>query len=348
MSPAPALYSYTVGRASTDVGVPVSLEAVAIGGVGTLQYAYSGLPAGCSSSNSPILTCTPSAPGSYSIVLTVSDAGPFTTLGTVNLTVLSDPSISLTATTPEVDVGLPLGASALVSNGTAPLTVSWKFGDGGSATGSSAEHIYDSPGTFSVEARVVDGLGVASTASLTVRVGSPLGSRIEGPASGSAQAPVSLNGTAIAGVAPYSFVWTFGDGASVQTGVIGSNAPNSSEVSHPYAVPANYHVTVLVSDGGGERSLSSWNVTVGPAGPSQLPPKIGSGGPGASSSILPPAILGADAVVAVALILLAIAVRPRRPAPTDPPDRTPPSGSDPGKDAAPPSPGSSGGPVRVP
>ena len=46
VSPAPALYSYTVGRASTDVGVPVSLEAVAIGGVGTLQYAYSGLPAG--------------------------------------------------------------------------------------------------------------------------------------------------------------------------------------------------------------------------------------------------------------------------------------------------------------
>ena len=210
----------------------------------------------------------------------MSDAGPFTTLGTVNLTVLSDPSISLTATTPEVDVGLPLGASALVSNGTAPLTVSWKFGDGGSATGSSAEHIYDSPGTFSVEARVVDGLGVASTASLTVRVGSPLGSRIEGPASGSAQAPVSLNGTAIAGVAPYSFVWTFGDGASVQTGVIGSNAPNSSEVSHPYAVPANYHVTVLVSDGGGERSLSSWNVTVGPAGPSSCLRRSARGVPG--------------------------------------------------------------------
>jgi YVTN family beta-propeller protein len=334
VSPAPEIFSYGVDRRATDVGLPVTLSAVATGGVGAFQYAYTGLPPGCSSENTARLVCAPLAPGTFNVTLTVSDSGPFTVSRTVGIVVVPDPTISITATSRAVDVGLPFGASAEIANGTAPLVVLWNFGDGGNATGSSAQHVFERTGTYPVSARVTDALGSSAESTLIVGVGATLSTELLGPGSGHEGSPVSLNGSAIDGVAPYRFTWTFGDGASVQTGVIGSSRPNSSEVSHTYASEGTFHVTLLVQDGGGERSLSSWNVTIGGALPP--PPSGGTSGgsPKAATSAVPPTLLAGDLV---ALVLVAAAgtlwLRRRRPPTakpsTDGPDASAGTSSDP-------------------
>ena len=48
------------------------------------------------------------------------------------------------------------------------LTYNWQFGDGGSATGQTATHIYQRAGTFTVAMTVTDGRGGSGSASTTV------------------------------------------------------------------------------------------------------------------------------------------------------------------------------------
>ncbi|HTT25464.1 MAG TPA: hypothetical protein VMH90_00680, partial [Thermoplasmata archaeon] len=120
ISPSPQIYSYSVSRPSTDVGVPVSLATVAVGGVGAPHYHYGDLPPGCTSSDGPTMVCDPTGPGTFSVQLTITDSGPFNTTAARVLTVAPDPSISLTPTSLTVDVGLTFGASVVVANGTGP------------------------------------------------------------------------------------------------------------------------------------------------------------------------------------------------------------------------------------
>jgi predicted amidohydrolase len=51
-----------------------------------------------------------------------------------------------------------------------PLSYAWDFGDGGSATGSSATHAYSSAGSYTAKVTVSDGKGHAVSGSVTVEV----------------------------------------------------------------------------------------------------------------------------------------------------------------------------------
>ena len=46
----------------------------------------------------------------------------------------------------------------------------WTFGDGGSASGSVVSHAYTTPGTFQVQATVIDATAGSKTASIQVTV----------------------------------------------------------------------------------------------------------------------------------------------------------------------------------
>ena len=62
---------------SGEAGRSAALLASASGGVPPYSFNWSGLPSGCTSSNSARLTCTPGAAGSYSVQVTVVDAAGF-------------------------------------------------------------------------------------------------------------------------------------------------------------------------------------------------------------------------------------------------------------------------------
>jgi hypothetical protein len=68
------LFDFTVSSPPTaQVGQQIQLIVKAEGGYGTLTYAYSGLPFGCSSADTPALNCTPTVAGLYIITISVHD-----------------------------------------------------------------------------------------------------------------------------------------------------------------------------------------------------------------------------------------------------------------------------------
>lgn len=66
--------SVTMAPAAIDLGQTTKLTAGVSGGSGGLSYAWSGLPPGCSASNLPTLSCTPSAAGSFWVTVAVTDS----------------------------------------------------------------------------------------------------------------------------------------------------------------------------------------------------------------------------------------------------------------------------------
>jgi hypothetical protein len=63
--------------ANASQGQNISISVVSTPGAGNLSYTWSGLPPGCSSVDGPTLDCAPTAPGTYSIVVTVRDRNGF-------------------------------------------------------------------------------------------------------------------------------------------------------------------------------------------------------------------------------------------------------------------------------
>ena len=110
--------------------------------------------------------------------------------------------------------------------------LSWDLGDGDSSSQTSFIHPYDCPGTKSVELQVIAG-ALAATRPLQTTVDPPFDLSWTGRAAGAPNVPLTF---AVSDEVPTgsTVTWSFGDG-SVDTG---------PEVSHPFASPGNYTVTV--------------------------------------------------------------------------------------------------------
>src|SRR6185437_11326305 len=68
-------------------------------------------------------------------------------------------------------VGRPVLFSASVFDRWSAATVTWSFGDGGTANGAAVSHAYTRPGTYGVTITAVDGAGNRRTAGATVTIG---------------------------------------------------------------------------------------------------------------------------------------------------------------------------------
>jgi len=70
----PFIEQFSASPSEIFVGNTTNFEVFAFGN-GVLHYAYSGLPGGCVSSDTPFPTCTPTAAGFFNVSVTVSQAG---------------------------------------------------------------------------------------------------------------------------------------------------------------------------------------------------------------------------------------------------------------------------------
>jgi hypothetical protein len=70
----PDIEAFTAAPASVPVGHTSLLTVTAEGGIGSLSFAYVGLPPGCASANSAELTCAPTAPGDFTPTIFVNDS----------------------------------------------------------------------------------------------------------------------------------------------------------------------------------------------------------------------------------------------------------------------------------
>lgn len=113
VSSGPTISSFTVTPSPVELGLSVTFTVTATGGTGTLSYAYSGLPAGCTSMNAATLTCTRPETGSFTVSAAVTDTAGHTTEATVTL--VTNPANAVFGLAPAVAYALIAAIAVVVA-----------------------------------------------------------------------------------------------------------------------------------------------------------------------------------------------------------------------------------------
>ena len=120
-----------------------------------------------------VLTHTYAEVGDYTVILTGTNcaAEPLVVTGTVSVAQACEPvhdvNVTWTPTEPRAAQLVSFEATAL---GDEPFTFDWSFSDGFTATGSTVEHIFDAPGTYTVTVTAGNCSGASVTVDYTVTV----------------------------------------------------------------------------------------------------------------------------------------------------------------------------------
>ena len=144
------------------------------------------------------------------------------------------------------------------SGGTAPLSYSWNFGDGTTASGSlTPSHTYANPGSYTASVTVTDANKLTSTSSVVVTVDDVAPTVSFTDPRAAAGSPVSFTASATdvspaVQAAGFTYAWTFGDG-STGTG---------ATPTHTYATSGTYTVTVTAKDEYGKTGTGSGTITI--------------------------------------------------------------------------------------
>jgi PKD repeat protein len=211
-----------------------------------------------------------SAPGSYTVTLTVTDTNGHMSSVSHAVEVVGVPSAAFTINTTSPVIGLPVAfdGSGSAQPGGMITNYHWVFGDGGTQTGSSstASHTYAAAGTYTVTLTVTGDGGATDSVSHTVTIpptitgpvpGSPVAMITVGTAHAVAGVGVPLSGanSTDKGWNIISWTWSFGDGG------VGSG----QMLSHQYAKLGTYTVTLTVADGSNARNTTTVVLKVGSA-----------------------------------------------------------------------------------
>ncbi|HWW53490.1 MAG TPA: hypothetical protein VNY84_06970, partial [Acidimicrobiales bacterium] len=98
--------SASASRTLLDAGQVVSLAAVVVAGTPGFHFAWSHLPVGCSSNDSPSLACVPTGVGTSFVSVTVTDAvGIVASSATIVLAVAKSPTVTLSSVPGVFSVG---------------------------------------------------------------------------------------------------------------------------------------------------------------------------------------------------------------------------------------------------
>ena len=99
--------SVSASVSSLTIGSTVAFTAVVTGGTAPYSYTWSGLPTGCAPVNAPTLTCTPTAQGTYSVSVKITDsAGASVTSSAQTVTVSRAPTPAATGLSNGLDWGI--------------------------------------------------------------------------------------------------------------------------------------------------------------------------------------------------------------------------------------------------
>jgi PKD repeat protein len=173
-----------------------------------------------------------------------------TSVGRFNLPIVQAPPMPNAEFSFEVD-----GLSVLFTDAStgAPTQRLWQFGDGKTDDATvSPRHAYEKPGTYTVILTVKNSSGESSKSKfVTVTLGPPLVASFNADVSGRA---VILTDTSTGN--PVKWSWDFGDG---------TEPISQRNVTHTYATPGTFPVTLTIENAFGVQAVSKKFVTLDPA-----------------------------------------------------------------------------------
>ncbi len=186
LSPIPPLVitSYSVSPSTITQGASVSLTVAATGGVSPYSYAYTGLPAGCSSQNSSSFPCTPAQNGTFPVSVRVSDPQGASVNRTATLVVNPVPagaptitSFTVSPSTVTLGSNANVNFTAVVSGGTPAYSYSYAGLPSGCSSSDSRTLTCtpDTAGNYTVTLTVTDSKSKTAQATTTLTVKSSAG-----------------------------------------------------------------------------------------------------------------------------------------------------------------------------
>jgi PKD repeat protein len=158
--------------ATGEAPLKVFLLANTTGATPPISYAWS-FGDGTTGTTGPGVTHLFTSAGSYVVLVSLLDGreGRGSTSMTVHVLATLAASFAVSPSpNPDELVGQSVTFHATPTGGSAPFSYAWSFGDGGTASGSTANHTFLTPGNYTVHLTVTDALGVQANATSYVNV----------------------------------------------------------------------------------------------------------------------------------------------------------------------------------
>lgn len=244
-----------IGGSSTIIANVIDAAGNALSGVGVTFSTTAG-------SLSTNVSTTDGSGNARTTLTTNRDATVTAAVGantaTVSITAAPRPTVSVTASGNSTVGGVTtFTITATTVTGGAPIeSITINYGDGASeslgSTSTTAQHVYDRPGSYTVTVTVRDTTGQTNTAVTPIVVVQPVIVGITSSKSGNTAtftAVVTPAGTPVA-----TYTWNYGDGSS--------ETVTSNTVTHPYVANATYTVRLTVTTTNGQTASASTTITI--------------------------------------------------------------------------------------
>ncbi|MDF1562623.1 MAG: PKD domain-containing protein [Deltaproteobacteria bacterium] len=197
-------------------------------------------------------------PGDNVVTLTVTDVDGDSDQTEVIIAVTPGILGATVRAVPELGLApLTVAFTGEAAGGTPPYQFLWTYGDGQTDSVISPTHTFQNPGDYDVVFQVTDATGGTSQSGIRITASStpvPLAVAAQAfPATGNAPLGVQFMATVNGGSPPYTYNWTFGDGASAQ----------EADPFHGYATAGTFDAQLTVGDTGGNAASDTVTVSVG-------------------------------------------------------------------------------------
>lgn len=253
----PLTAAASASPAAVDVGQPVSFTSLASGGTGPYSYAWDFGDGATSAVENASHAYTTAQASPYSASVTVTDSAGATVSKTLPVSVTALPLVSAAASPASALEKETISFYANVSGGAAPLNYTWTMGDATTLYAQDPTHAYSGQGNYVARVVVTDATGVTALASVNVTVHAPPGALnvtfLASPTTGPVPLTVLFTPTVGGGTAPYTYLWTFGDGGASSRAI---------DPSHTYNTSNSFTATVNVSDSAGHTNTFTQAITV--------------------------------------------------------------------------------------